>query len=66
MPSLIGDGATVQTDDRTSLEFSAPWGLQERAAPASWLLEERLRDARPEMIREAELNATAANGAIAR
>jgi tetratricopeptide (TPR) repeat protein len=58
LPSLIG-GATVQTDDRTSLEFSGPWGLQERAAPASWLLEERLRDARPEMIRQAELYATA-------
>jgi spermidine synthase len=55
----IVSGAPVQTDDRTRLEFSAPWGLQERGDPAAWLLDQRLRDARPEMIREAEANATA-------
>jgi spermidine synthase len=58
LPSII-DGASVQTDDRTRLEFSAPWGLQERGEPASWLLNQRLRDARPEMIRDAEANASA-------
>ncbi len=58
LPSIVA-GADVQTDDRTRLEFSAPWGLQERGEPAAWLLDQRLRDARPEMIREAEANATA-------
>ena len=59
LPSIVA-GAAVQTDDRTRLEFSGPWGLQERGDPAAWLLDERLRDARPDMIREAEMNATAA------
>jgi spermidine synthase len=58
LPLIVG-GAAVQTDDRTRLEFSAPWGLQERGEPASWLLDQRLRDARPDIIREAEANATA-------
>jgi tetratricopeptide (TPR) repeat protein len=58
LPSLIG-GAEIQTDDRTRLEFSGPWGLQERGDPSTWLLTERLRDARPEIIRDAEAQATA-------
>lgn len=57
--AAIVAGAAVQTDDRTRLEFSAPWGLQDRGDPAAWLLDQRWRDARPEMIREAETNASA-------
>jgi tetratricopeptide (TPR) repeat protein len=58
LPSIIA-GADIQTDDRTRLEFSGPWGLQERGNPAAWLLDDRLRAARPEMIRDAERSATA-------
>lgn len=58
LPAMV-EGAAVQTDDRTRLEFSGPWAMQERGNPAAWLLDQRWRDARPQMIRDAEANGTA-------
>lgn len=58
----LSAGATVQTDDRTALEFSTPRGLYERANQGRWLVNLGAQAAsRPEVVTTVEALANAAD-----